>query len=71
MSNQTTIEPPGLTMPHAREAREFARSKSVRYGLPCANCALYYSAELTACPICKCQERVSPTVTFVPSVVRL
>jgi len=35
--------------------------KPLRYGLPCANCKVYYSAELNVCPICSCAERVSPS----------
>jgi hypothetical protein len=31
------------------------------YGLPCANCKTYYSADLTVCPICKSRQRVSPS----------
>jgi len=29
-----------------------------KYGLPCANCKVYYSANLNVCPICRCVERV-------------
>ena len=36
------------------------------YGLPCAQCGMYYEATLVACPICKSPERVSPR-TGVPS----
>jgi len=32
----------------------------VGYGLPCANCRLYYPANLDACPACNSTERVSP-----------
>ncbi len=32
--------------------------KHVLYGLPCANCRAYYSADLRECPICGCRERV-------------
>jgi hypothetical protein len=32
----------------------------VRYGLPCANCRLYFRAELILCPICGCENRISP-----------
>ena len=35
--------------------------KRTGYGLPCAYCRTYYAADLTACPICKSSERVSPT----------
>ena len=40
-----------------------AAHKSSGFGLPCANCRLYYPANLDTCPACNCQERVSPTVT--------
>ena len=35
-------------------------SKPVLLGLPCARCKAYYEADLKACPICGCPERVSP-----------
>ncbi|MGC2195050.1 MAG: hypothetical protein WA628_10280 [Terriglobales bacterium] len=35
--------------------------KPVGYGLPCSKCRKYYAASLSACPICKSSERVSPT----------
>jgi hypothetical protein len=31
------------------------------YGLPCAKCKTYYAADLSACPVCKTEERVLPT----------
>jgi len=34
--------------------------KQTGYGMPCANCKTYYAADLNACPVCKCGERVSP-----------
>jgi hypothetical protein len=34
--------------------------KPAGYGLPCAKCKTYYLASLSACPICKSTERVSP-----------
>jgi hypothetical protein len=37
--------------------------KPAGYGLPCAKCKKYYSADLTACPICHSTERVSPLAT--------
>jgi len=70
MSHEITVEQPELTMPWTRVESELG-PQPVRYGLPCAHCSLYYSAALTACPICKCRERVSPMVTLVPAVVRL
>ncbi len=40
--------------------------KPILFGLPCARCRAYYDAELKACPICACPERVSATVCKVP-----
>ena len=42
-----------------------ALHKSSGYGLPCAKCRLYYSANLDICPTCNTQERVSPSVVPV------
>jgi len=43
--------------------------KSVGYGLPCAKCRKYYSADLSACPICQSAERVTPiAVLSCPTV---
>ncbi|HEY4762612.1 MAG TPA: hypothetical protein VIH75_02980 [Candidatus Sulfotelmatobacter sp.] len=39
------------------------------YGLPCAKCHLYYSADLDVCPTCKHKERIPPVVAKVPSRV--
>jgi len=36
------------------------------YGLPCAKCKTYYAADLTACPVCKNKERVSPVIASLP-----
>jgi hypothetical protein len=38
-----------------------ARNDRVGLGLPCANCRIYYRADLDACPVCRCRERVSAT----------
>jgi hypothetical protein len=35
-------------------------SKAAGYGLPCANCHLYYPADLDTCPTCHHHERISP-----------
>jgi len=37
--------------------------KPIGYGLPCAKCRSYYPANLTACPICRSNERVSAKVS--------
>ncbi len=47
-------------------ARAEATGKASGYGLPCANCHLYYPASLDTCPTCNSKERVSPKV--VPPV---
>ncbi len=43
-------------------------SETRGYGLPCANCRTYYLASLSACPICRTTERVSPSGA-VPAVL--
>jgi hypothetical protein len=35
-------------------------AKHIGYGLPCANCKTYYTADLNTCPVCKSPQRVSP-----------
>ena len=34
--------------------------RQVGYGMPCAHCKTYYTADLSACPVCKSPQRVSP-----------
>lgn len=36
--------------------------RRIGYGLPCVKCKTYYAADLTMCPVCKSEERVSPVV---------
>jgi hypothetical protein len=38
-------------------------SNNLGFGLPCANCRLYYPASLDACPACNSNERVSANVS--------
>src|SRR5581483_7687116 len=38
--------------------------KHAGYGLPCANCKTYYTADLTVCPVCNSPQRVSPVAAF-------
>ena len=45
----------------APDATPSQNPKSIGYGLPCSRCRAYYPADMTACPICKSTERVSPT----------
>jgi len=35
-------------------------AKHAGIGLPCSKCKTYYAADLTACPVCKNPQRVSP-----------
>ncbi len=39
---------------------EVSGRKAPLMGLPCAGCRVYYEATLSSCPVCGCQERVSP-----------
>jgi len=64
MPELTNSTNPLLTQVRAR--RQCGLQK-VRYGLPCADCRLYYAAELMACPICNCGERISPISAPVPA----
>jgi hypothetical protein len=41
--------------------------RRVGYGLPCVKCKTYYAADLTMCPVCKTEERVSPIVAAAGS----
>src|SRR5580704_5549519 len=46
--------------------------RRIGYGLPCVKCKTYYAADLSMCPVCKSEERVSPMVDAsagsIPSV---
>jgi hypothetical protein len=42
--------------------------KPAGYGLPCAKCKTYYLAHLSACPVCKSSERVSP-IALAPGAI--
>src|ERR1700726_1163592 len=42
--------------------------KPVGYGLPCAKCHLYYSADLDTCPSCNARERVLPVLPKTPKM---
>jgi len=54
--------------PTARVAPKPTEAPTVSggYGLPCAKCRKYYPANLSACPVCKSAERVSP-IALTPS----
>jgi hypothetical protein len=54
---------PGLTTEQHRmeEPQPSAQAPRVHlYGLPCSKCHAYYSADMSACPICKSPDRESP-----------
>ena len=40
--------------------------KPAGYGLPCAKCKTYFLASLSACPVCKSTQRVSP-IAVIPA----
>jgi hypothetical protein len=46
--------------------------RRIGYGLPCVKCKTYYAADLSMCPVCKSEERVSPVVdasaSSIPSI---
>jgi hypothetical protein len=46
-------------------------AKRSGYGMPCAKCKTYYAANLSACPVCKGTERVSPTAAKLPVAAKL
>src|SRR5437868_9542523 len=52
-------------------AQALKQNRPARFGLPCANCKAYYSADLPACPICKCAERVPAEEAEAESANRL
>ena len=43
--------------------------RRIGYGLPCAKCKTYYAADLSMCPVCKSEERVSPVVDAAASTI--
>jgi len=43
-------------------AANLATPRRAGYGLPCAKCKTYYSADLDSCPVCRTPERVSPVL---------
>jgi hypothetical protein len=43
-----------------RQAVEQPGARHPGYGLPCAKCKTYYTADIQVCPVCKSPQRVSP-----------
>ncbi len=58
------MQPSAAPSPSAESVR-----KPAGYGLPCAKCHLYYSADLDVCPTCHGKERVSPVMPKSSPVV--
>src|ERR1041384_8521459 len=59
--------PPATLDPHTvAGVRAQFGPRRTGYGLPCAKCKTYYAADLTACPVCKGKERVSPMIASLP-----
>jgi hypothetical protein len=52
-------------------AHALKQNRPARFGLPCANCKAYYASDLSACPICKCAERVPAEEAEAESANRL
>lgn len=54
--------PPAAPVAPVSPARvSVADKKMVGYGLPCSRCHAYYPSDMSACPICKSPDRVSPS----------
>jgi hypothetical protein len=43
--------------------------RRIGYGLPCLKCKTYYAADLSMCPVCKSEQRVSPVVEAAVSSI--
>jgi hypothetical protein len=65
MNSQNSLAAGAAAPAPARQVEKFqaspaADAKQVGYGLPCAKCKTYYTADLASCPVCKSSQRVSP-----------
>src|ERR1700683_3806604 len=59
----------GLPQGGTARAASTADIKAIGYGLPCSHCHAYYPADMSACPICRCPDRISPTEPVIHSIV--
>ena len=59
---------PASVVPQSPASAPQIGPKRVGYGLPCAKCKTYYAADLKACPVCKCPERVTAKTVSAPPV---
>jgi len=60
MTNATS----GTAAARAPERHPGNVAHHVGYGLTCAKCKTYYTADLQVCPVCKSQQRVMPVASF-------
>ena len=70
ISGSAPVSVPSTILPndtgfHRAGVEKFSASselgpRRIGYGLPCMKCKTYYAADLTACPVCKTEERVLP-----------
>ncbi len=70
---QNVVQPqsevrPASVVPQSPASAPQIGPKRVGYGLPCAKCKTYYAADLKACPVCKCPERVTAKTVSAPPV---
>jgi hypothetical protein len=69
-AKEKPVNPAALSTPERNLTYGSASEKKFTgYGLPCSHCHAYYPADMKACPICRCPERVSPTAPVVHSMV--
>ena len=59
-----------VNVPHSTPKPPAVDPKPAGYGLPCAKCKTYYLANLSACPVCKSTQRVSP-IAVIPARQRV
>ena len=62
--------PVRVNVPHSTPRPPAVDPKPAGYGLPCAKCKTYYLASLSACPVCKSTQRVSP-IAVIPARQRV
>ncbi len=65
ITNSGIMTPTVSTASQGEHPRRKPAPGPILYGLPCANCRLYYTAELAVCPICSCGDRISPATGIV------
>ena len=71
ITNSGIKTPTGSTAPQGDYPRKKPGPGPILYGLPCANCRLYYTAELAVCPICSCGDRISPVTGIFHAPAKL